>query len=121
MSDGTTNAGRPNDDAAQAAAAAHVPVTTIAYGTDNGTVAVGERIVDVPVDSTSLQRIADQTGGRFFSAASASQLRQVYDTIRTGVSYRVQHRDISMWFVGAGLLLLLGAAAASMTWSPMLP
>jgi Ca-activated chloride channel family protein len=121
MSDGATNAGRPDDLAAQAAATAHVPITTIAYGTDTGQVTVRGRTIDVPVDSEALRQIASATGGRFFQAASASQLRQVYDTIRTGVSFRTEHREITSWFIGIGIALLVAAAAGSLTWSPRLP
>jgi Ca-activated chloride channel family protein len=121
MSDGATNSGRPNDAAAAAAATAHVPVTTIAYGTDSGQVTIGLRTIDVPADKDALKAIADTTGGKFFQAASANQLKDVYNTIRSAVSHRLVHRDISGWFLGAGLLLLAAAAAASLAWSPLLP
>jgi Ca-activated chloride channel family protein len=121
MSDGATNAGRSNDSAAEAAAAAHVPVTTIAYGTDTGQITNGFRTVDVPADKDALKRIADQTGGRFFQAASASQLREAYNAIRGAVSFRKVHQEITAWFIGIGLIALLMAAAASILWSPLLP
>jgi Ca-activated chloride channel family protein len=121
MSDGSTNAGRPNDQAAAAAAAAHVPVTTIAYGTDTGQITVGNRTIDVPADKDALQRIADETGGKFFQASSASQLRDVYNTIRSAVSFRNVHQEITMWFMGLGLVALAAAAGASIAWSPLLP
>jgi Ca-activated chloride channel family protein len=121
MSDGATNSGRSNDDAAQAAGTSHVPVTTIAYGTDTGQLQLGNQVIDVPADKPALQRIANQTGGHFFQAASAGQLQQVYAAIRSAVAYRIQHRDISAWFLGLGLVLLAMAATASLVWSPVLP
>lgn len=121
MSDGSTNSGRPNDEAAQAAAAAHVPVTTIAYGTDTGQVTVRGQTIDVPADKDALRAIASTTGGRFFQAASGNQLRQVYDAIRSAVSFRTIRHDIGSWFLGIGLLFLALAAAASIAWSPRLP
>jgi Ca-activated chloride channel family protein len=121
MSDGATNSGRSNDEAAQAAAAAHVPITTIAYGTDGGQLTMGGRVYDVPVDKAALQKIADQTGGKYFEAASSSQLKQVYDAIRTSVSYRIRYHDLSAWFLGGGLVVFVMAAAASLLWSPLVP
>jgi Ca-activated chloride channel homolog len=121
MSDGSTNSGRPDDEAAQAAATAHVPVSTIAYGTDAGEVTVGGRTVAVPADKDTLQAIAKTTGGKYFEAASASQLKQVYDTIRTGVSSRTIHRDVSGWFLGTALVLLGLAGIGSLLWTPRLP
>jgi Ca-activated chloride channel family protein len=121
MSDGATNAGRSNEDAAHAAAAAHVPVTTIAFGTDNGRVVLAGRQLEVPVDKPALSQIAGETGGRAFEAASAPQLDDVYNTIRTSVSHSIRKHDISAWFVGIGIVLLVATAAASLSWSPRLP
>jgi Ca-activated chloride channel family protein len=120
MSDGSTNAGRPNEEAAAAAAAAHVPVTTIAYGTDTGQVTIGSRVIDVPADKTALQAIANTTGGKFFQAASAGELNKVYAAIRSAVSTRVLKHDISGIFMGIALVLLVLAAAGSLLWSPRL-
>ncbi|MCU1461760.1 MAG: hypothetical protein JWO37_1835 [Acidimicrobiales bacterium] len=121
MSDGSTNAGRSNDSAAEAAASAHVPVTTIAYGTDSGQITNGFRVINVPADKDALKRIADQTGGRFFQAASAGQLREAYNAIRGAVSFRLVHREVAAWFIGIGLIVLMLAASASILWSPLLP
>ena len=76
LSDGATDVGRPVDDAAQAAADADVPVTTIAYGTDDGTVELDGRTVPVPADPATMQSVADTTGGTAFEAASADELRE---------------------------------------------
>jgi Ca-activated chloride channel family protein len=121
MSDGATNSGRPNELATDAAAAAKVPITTIAYGTDDGQVFVGGRVISVPVDKAALQEIADRTGGKAFEAASAGQLEQVYNTIRSAVSFRVEKHEINNWFFGFGLAFLVVTAAMSLAWAPRLP
>jgi Ca-activated chloride channel family protein len=50
MSDGETTAGTPNEIAVQAAVEAGVPVTTIAFGTDEGTIEYEGETLDVPVN-----------------------------------------------------------------------
>jgi Ca-activated chloride channel family protein len=121
MSDGATNAGRSDGEATRVAAAAHVPVTTIAYGSDKGEVMLAGRLLEVPVDKSALQQISSGTGGRFFEAASAAQLGEAYNTIRSSVSHRIRKHDLSSWFIGAGLVLLALTAAGSLSWSPRLP
>ena len=118
MSDGATNAGRPDDLATDAAAAAKVPISTIAYGTDDGQVVVGNRIISVPVDKAALRRIAERTGGKSFEAASAGQLARAYDTIRYAVSYRVEKHHVASWFLGVAVVLLLITVGGSLVWTP---
>ncbi|MGH9225534.1 MAG: VWA domain-containing protein [Acidimicrobiales bacterium] len=121
MSDGETTVGRPNEMAAQAAAEARVPVYTIAFGTDDGTVAVEGRLVPVPVNRDALRQLAEATGGTAFDAASAKELRQVYNDIGSSIGYRTVPREVTSWFVGLGLLFALAAAGGSLLWSSRLP
>jgi Ca-activated chloride channel family protein len=116
LSDGATTAGRPNALAAQAAAEASVPVSTIAFGTDDGTVEVEGRTVPVPVDAPALQEVADATGGTFFEAASGDALRGVYRDIGSAVGFTTEHREVSWWFAGLGLGLAFAAAVAALAW-----
>ena len=104
MTDGTTTDGRPNDQAAAAAAKAKVPVSTIAFGTDAGTITIPQEPmpIPVPVDKAALQDIAQTTGGHFYSAASESQLKSVYQNIGSSVGYVTEQHDISSWFIGPG-------------------
>jgi len=121
MSDGETTVGRPNDSAAQAAVDAHVPVSTIAFGTDNGTVLVEGSAIPVPVNKTALRQIADTTNGRFFEAGSASELKRVYNDIGSSVGYRTVRKEATGLFVGIGLVFAMAAAAGSLFWSSRLP
>jgi Ca-activated chloride channel family protein len=121
MSDGTTTVGRPNAEGVAAAVEAGVPVTTIAYGTDEGTVQVSGQTIPVPVDRDSLKEIADGTGGRFFEAADADQLRAVYEDIGRVVGYDVEQREITAVLVGLALLTAFAAAAGSLFWMGRLP
>jgi Ca-activated chloride channel family protein len=123
MSDGKTTVGRPNELAVAAAQKAKVPVSTIAFGTDHGEILVPQEPfpVPVPVDRSALQEVADQTGGSFFSATSASELERVYTNIGSSIGFDVEQREITSWFVGMALLALIGTAAMSLAWFNRLP
>jgi Ca-activated chloride channel family protein len=105
---------------AAAAKAAGVKVNTIAFGTANGTVTIGGEVIPVPADPAAMSQIASATGGRTFSAQSATQLKSVYNEIGRVVGYNVEHRDVTAWFIGVALLLMIAAAAAALTWNQRL-
>ena len=123
MSDGTWTVGRTNEAATQAAIDANVPVSTIAFGTEDGTIRVPEQPypIPVPVDKQALQDIADQTSGKFYSAASEKQLTEVYENIGSSVGYETEQREISTWFIAGALLFSFAAAGCSLLWFHRLP
>lgn len=121
MSDGTTTTGVPDAEAAAAATAAGVPVTTIAYGTEAGTVTIDGQIVAVPVDRDALAAIATDTGGQAYTAESASELTQVYDTIGRSVGYDTEQREITATFTGIGLAVAALASVGALVWTSRLP
>ena len=98
-----------------------MPVSTIAFGTDSGTVIVDGRIIEVPVDRGALRDVADSTKGSFFEAASGEELRHVYDDIGSQIGYRTERREVSAWFVGIALAAAFAAAGGSLAWSSRLP
>jgi Ca-activated chloride channel family protein len=127
MSDGSPSIGRNGlspraavDVEAAAAKKAGVPIDTIAFGTQEGVVTLRGQDVPVPSDPAAMQRIASETGGKSFTAQSASQLRSVYDQIGRAVGYVTHHHEVTAWFTGAGLVLGALAAAAALIWSQRL-
>jgi Ca-activated chloride channel family protein len=127
MSDGSPTIGENGMSAtasvtteAAAAKAAGVKVNTIAFGTPNGTITVSGEVIPVPADPAAMAQIASATGGHTFTAQTANQLRSVYNEIGRVVGYNVQHRDITAWFIGIALLLMMAAAAAALTWNQRL-
>ncbi|HXY93914.1 MAG TPA: VWA domain-containing protein [Acidimicrobiia bacterium] len=121
LSDGATNAGRPNSEASAAARKRGIKVSTIAFGTDSGTVVVQDETVPVPADRDALRKIADDTGGRFATAASEHDLRKTYEDLGSRLAEVTQKREVTVWFVGAALLFALTAAGASLVWTSRLP
>ena len=123
MTDGTTTDGRSNDQAVTAAKQANVPVTTIAFGTDHGTITIPQEPlpIPVPVDKEALKSISADTGGRNYAAASEAQLKQVYDNIGSSVGYVTEQRQVTVWFIAAALALLLLTGALSLIWFQRLP
>ncbi|HEV8624350.1 MAG TPA: VWA domain-containing protein [Acidimicrobiia bacterium] len=114
LSDGKSTTGRSDEEAIAAAKAARVPVSTIAFGTDNASVESAGQTVQVPVDASALEAIAKGTDGKFFTAASAEQLRSVYADINAEVTVVAIDRGVSVWFAAAALALLLVASLTSM-------
>jgi Ca-activated chloride channel family protein len=117
LSDGYNTVGRADTQAIDAARAAKVPVSTIAFGTDFGTLALDGETVPVPVDRSTLKKIADDTGGSYSQAASAGQLQKVYEDLGSQIGYTTQPKDISPWFVRSGVLLALLGAVMSLIWT----
>jgi Ca-activated chloride channel family protein len=121
LSDGHLTYGRSIADAAQAASAANVPVSTIAFGTDAGTIDIGGEVQEVPVDRHALKTLAELTRGHYYEAASREELRRVYEDLGSSIGYRTVPREVWAWFVAAGLLFGLGAAGVSLLWTSRLP
>lgn len=118
MSDGTNTWGRSPEHAVGAAKQAEVPVSTIAFGTDEGYIQLdGEsQPTPVPVNHEQLKGIADGTGGSYYAAASAEELSSVYRDLGSQIGYTTERREITTWFVGMGLLFAFAAAGASLVW-----
>ena len=115
LSDGGNSAGRNPVAAAEAAREAGLPVSTIAYGTEGSSAALpGGQSVEVREDT--LRELADTTGGQFYRASSADELREVYDDIGTLVGYHVEYREITVWVVIGAMVLAFAAAALSLRW-----
>lgn len=117
LSDGSNTVGRPVDQAIAAAVQAKIPVSTIAFGTPNGTVESEGQTVQVPADTTTLNRIARETGGSFHTAASQEELTDVYSDIGSQVGYTKANREVSWRYNFLGVTLLLLGCASAMLWS----
>lgn len=121
LSDGYRTAGRFVEEAADAAKAANVPVSTIAFGTDEGVVEIEGQYTKVPVDRKALAQLADATSGKFYEAVTGDELADVYADMGSSIGYRTVSREIGQWFIGAGLLAALAAAALSLVWTSRIP
>ncbi|MGY1616929.1 VWA domain-containing protein [Geodermatophilus sp. SYSU D00691] len=120
LSDGYNTVGRDDTQAIDAAVAAGIPVSTIAFGTDFGTLDLNGETVPVPVDRATLERIADETGGSYSEAASASELERVYADLGSQIGYTTEPKDISPWFVRTGVFLAFLGAVLSLFWTSRL-
>jgi Ca-activated chloride channel family protein len=129
LSDGETTVGRPDGDAVEAAQEAQIPISTIAFGTEQGTIiyddprtpAVESAPIRVPVREDNLRAIADSTDGAFFAASSSQELESVYEDIGSAVGFEDINREITDWFVAAGLVLLVLSTGFSLLWFQRLP
>ncbi|WP_210586620.1 VWA domain-containing protein [Streptomyces sp. GESEQ-35] len=122
LSDGANTAGRSVESAAAEIAADRIPVSTIAYGTEDGVIEFPDgRVLRVPVDGPALEDLAERTGGDFHEAATGEELQDVYEDIGSSVGHRTEEREIWQWFVAAGLITALAAAATSLLWFSRLP
>lgn len=122
MTDGQNNSGKIAPlSAAEAAQALAVKVYTIGVGTRGmapmpvffGGQRVGERMEPVDIDEDTLQKIAEQTGGKYYRADNAERFQAIYAEIdklektEKEVKKFAQHRELFAYAVAPGLALLL--------------
>lgn len=113
MTDGKRTVGRTEQDAAQQAAAAAVPVSVIAFGTDHGAISYQGSQIPVPLDTRSMQQIASISGGDFHTASTADELKSVYSQLSEQIGYETTQQDVSRpWLIAGAMLAIVGSAAA---------
>ena len=120
ISDGAQDGGRINPvQAAQQAKRQGVPIYTVLVGTPDGVVQEAlpgglRRIIHVPPSPQTLQQVARDSGGQFFTALDAEQLSKVYEDLGSRLGTRDEDREITDVFaaLAAGLLLVSGLTSA---------
>lgn len=120
LTDGRNNAGRLGpEEAAELAARLGIKVYTIGIGSAGGRSLFGG---SDGLDETTLARVAEATGARYFRAGDAQALQQVYATIDTlepspaEVDELVQHEELYARALAPGFGLLVLQMLLSATW-----
>ena len=121
MSDGKTTIGRPDDQAAAAAAAAGIAVDTIAFGTADGFVQFRGETVSVPVEPGPLSDIAKATRGQFYETASGDTLARVFKQISGSLGTKTVKKENPVPYVAAGFVLLSLAVAGALALTQRFP
>jgi Ca-activated chloride channel family protein len=127
LSDGANSTGELEpQQAADEAAAAGVPVYTIALGTADGTVEVpgmfgGTETLAVPPDTETLAAVAETTGGRYFDAPTAEDLAQIYENLGSRVGYTEERQEVTQLFAGFALAMVLAGAGLAAHWFNRFP
>jgi len=113
ISDGTQDGGLVQPAAAiQEARKRNVPVYTVLVGTPEGVVEEQlpggfRRVIQVPPSPQTLEQIAAGTGGEYFAAVDAEQLRSVYEQLGSRLGRMEEQREITDVFSGAAAAFLL--------------
>ncbi|WP_328663781.1 VWA domain-containing protein [Nocardia salmonicida] len=104
-----------------------IPVSTISFGTEWGTVEIpdsdgkGSQRVKVPVDNDSLREIAELSGGDFYTASSLAELTAVYDTLEEQIGYETTRGDASRPWLLLGMLAVAAGVVVSLLYRQRLP
>jgi Ca-activated chloride channel family protein len=69
------------------------------------------------MDQQTLQAVAAQTGGAYYQAQDANQLRGVFAKLPADIQNQREQREISVWFVIVGALLVASAFTLSLLWN----
>jgi Ca-activated chloride channel family protein len=121
LSDGDNQSGRSVMEAAEAARAAKVPVSTIAFGTPYGLVDIDGETVPVQVNKATLRNLAHDTSGKAYEAQAGSELSEVYRHIGSSLGYRIERQEAASQYIFVALLFALAAGGLSLLWFQRLP
>jgi Ca-activated chloride channel family protein len=127
LSDGANTAGEEDPiTVAERARRFRIPVYTVALGTQQGFITHTRRDgttwrEPVPPDTTTLQEIARETRGRYYQAADAQRLTDIYRSLGTRLASRREKQEVTAAFAGGGLALLVFGMAAAMARGGRLP
>jgi Ca-activated chloride channel family protein len=117
LTDGRTTTGPDPLEAARTAAARGVRVFTVGFGTaDGANVAINGYSMFMRFDEESLKAIAQVTRGEYFHAASADDLKRVYQDLGARLALEKARTEVGALFSALAALLAMAAAALSFAW-----
>jgi Ca-activated chloride channel family protein len=117
LSDGQSTTGPDVTAATKIAAERGVRVYTVGIGTPAGeTLSIDGWSMRVRLDEAALKSIATLTRGEYFQAATAADLKQIYETLTTRLMFERRETEISAIVAGVAALLALLSATLSLWW-----
>jgi len=118
LSDGRASDGLPPEEAAREASTRGVRVYTVGLGTASDPATFRSGYWGV-LDEPTLRMIADETGGRYYKAEEARQLRDIYHGLAKMIGWTRRQTDVSAVVGGIGLVLLTIAVVLRFRYSPI--
>ena len=117
LTDGQRTTGVQTADAAQMAADRGVRVYTVGVGTVDGEVIGFEGwSMRVRLDEDTLKAVARTTGGEYFYAGTAENLKQVYQSLSSRLTVAKKETEISGLLAFLAALLVMVSAGLSLFW-----
>ncbi len=117
LSDGRRTTGPDPLDIAKMAADRGVRVYTVGFGTrDGASIDFEGYSFYVRLDEETLKAIARITGGEYFHAGTAADLRKVYETLNARIALETRETEVSALLAAGAVALLLVAALLSLLW-----
>src|SRR5207237_7415643 len=117
LSDGRRTTGPDPLMAARMAADRGVRVYTVGFGTkEGGALEFGEMWYWMRLDEETLKAVAAMTGGEYFHAGTATDLRKVYQNLNAKLAMERSETEISALLSAGAALLVLFAALLSLLW-----
>jgi Ca-activated chloride channel homolog len=107
--------------AARAAKDQGVPVSTIAFGTKGGYVAVNDQRLPVPVEPDMLKRIAQLSGGQFYTAGNVEELNRSYAAVQQQVGYQTIQGPASAGWLRLAVIVAIVATFVALVVNRRLP
>jgi Ca-activated chloride channel homolog len=100
-----------------------VRVYTIGVGSTAGTVLHFDEgfSIRVLLDETTLKQIASKTNGKYFRADNETDLKNIYENLSTQLIFKPEQTELTAFFTGFAVLLLLAAGILSLLWFNRLP
>jgi Ca-activated chloride channel family protein len=117
ITDGRGTSGPPPMRAARMAAERGVRVYTVGFGTTQSTTVESDgHAIEVGFDEAALKEIAETTHGEYFHAASATELRSVYQNLSGRFVHKKDEMEMTALFTALAAVLWLTSAALSVMW-----
>jgi Ca-activated chloride channel family protein len=99
-----------------------IRIHTVGVGSATGTIIDVEGFqVHTQLDETTLRVIAERTGGTYHHAATADDLRAIYDGLDTRLTVRAEPIEVTAIVAAVGFALVLLGGVAALVWMGRLP
>jgi Ca-activated chloride channel family protein len=117
LSDGRRTTGVDTLQAAKMAADRGVRVHVVGLGTPDGHLAEGDGMaIYLQLDEPTLREVARMTGGEYYHAGSAEDLRSVYQTLGSRLQTQTRETELTGLLAMVAAILFVAGAALSVLW-----
>lgn len=117
LSDGKSNAGVSPALATSEAKSQNIRVFTVGIGDRSATPMLNGRFnPDAGLDEATLKSMATETGGQYFYAAETKELRDIYNSLSSQLSWVTEQTEVTALVTALGTVLMMIAGFLSMRW-----